>query len=126
MCWYAYGEPYIPHDIMIERMVGSTSSSNNVYEIVDDNINHYRNMIMDVMRMNHGHASQCPIVDEELNADTTMFFYLFKDSNKPLWDGCTNHYKLLFVAQVLTIKLDHGLSNVSYDRIVEWARSILP
>jgi hypothetical protein len=100
-------------------MVGSTSSSNNVYEIVDDNINHYRNMIMDVMRMNHGYASQCPIVDEELNADATMFFYLFKDSNKPLWDGCTNHCKLLFVAQVFTIKLDHGLSNVSYDTIVE-------
>jgi hypothetical protein len=31
----------------------------------------------------------------------------------------------LFVAQVFTIKLDHGLSNVSYDTIVEWARSIL-
>jgi len=126
MCWYAYGEPYIPHDTMIERMVGSTSSSNNMYEIVDDNINHYRNMIMDVMRMNHGHTSQCPIVDEELNADAIMFFYFFKDSNKPLWDGCTNHCKLLVVAQVFTIKLDHGLSNVNYDRIVEWARSILP
>jgi hypothetical protein len=32
----------------------------------------------------------------------------------------------LVVAQVFTIKLDHGLSNVNYDRIVEWARSILP
>jgi hypothetical protein len=22
MCWYAHGEPYIPHETMIERMVG--------------------------------------------------------------------------------------------------------
>jgi len=73
-----------PHDTMVERMVGSTSSFSNVYGIVDDNINHYKNMIMDVMRMNHGHVSQCPIVDEELNADATMFFYLFKYFNKPL------------------------------------------
>ena len=115
-----------PHDTMVERMVGSTSSFSNVYGIVDDNINHYKNMIMDVMRMNHGHVSQCPIVDEELNADATMFFYLFKYSNKPLWDSYTNHCKLLIVVHVFTIKSDHGLSNVSDDRIVEWARSILP
>jgi len=27
---------------------------------------------------------------------------------------------------VFTIKLDHGLSEVGYDKIIEWARSILP
>jgi hypothetical protein len=27
---------------------------------------------------------------------------------------------------VFTIKSDHGLSEVDYDRIIEWARSILP
>jgi len=27
---------------------------------------------------------------------------------------------------VLTIKSDHGLSEASYDKIIEWARSILP
>jgi hypothetical protein len=75
---HPYGEPYIPHDTMVERMVKSTSSSSNVCGIVDDNINHYRNMIMNVMRMNHGHASQCSIVDEKPNADATIFFLSFQ------------------------------------------------
>jgi hypothetical protein len=57
ICWYAHGEPYIPHEIMIEKMVGSTFSASNVHEVVDDNNNPYRNMVMDVMRMNQGHVS---------------------------------------------------------------------
>jgi hypothetical protein len=30
------------------------------------------------------------------------------------------------VTQVFTIKLDYGLSEAGYNRIVKWARSILP
>jgi hypothetical protein len=41
-------------------------------------------MIMDAMRMNQGHASQCPIIDEKPNGDATKFFDLLQDSNKPL------------------------------------------
>jgi len=37
---------------MVERMVGSTFSASNVHEVVDDNSNPYRNMVMDAMRMN--------------------------------------------------------------------------
>jgi len=54
------------------------------------------------------------------------FFYLLKDSNEPLWDKCTNHSKLLVVAQVFTIKSDHRLSEAGYDKIIEWMRSIIP
>jgi len=50
---------------------------------------------------------------------------LLKDSDEPLWDGCTNHSKLSAIAQVFTIKSDHGLSEAGYDKIIEWARSIL-
>jgi hypothetical protein len=32
---------------------------------------------------------------------------------------CTNHNKLLVIAQVFTVKLEHGLSEVGYDRVVE-------
>jgi hypothetical protein len=55
-----------------------------------------------------------------------MFFDLLKDFDEPLWDGCTNHNKLLVVAHVFNIKSDHGLSKVSYNRIVKWTRSISP
>jgi hypothetical protein len=50
------------------------------------------------MGMSQCHVSQCPIVNEELNTDAAMFFYLLKDSDEPLWDGCTNHGKLSVVA----------------------------
>jgi hypothetical protein len=94
LCWYAYGELFVPNESMIKRVVGSTSSASNVHEVVNDNSNPYRNMIMDAIRMNQGNVSQCPIINEELNADAIRFFDLLKDSNEPLWDGCTNHSKL--------------------------------
>ena len=72
--WFTHSEPYVPHDTMVERMVGSTSSSHNVHEVVDDNSNLYKNMVMDAMRINQGHVGQYPIIDEEPNADATSFF----------------------------------------------------
>ena len=81
---------------------------------------------MDAMRMNQGNVSQCSIIEEDLNADAARFFDLLKDYDEPLWDGCTNQGKLSVVAQVFTIKSDHGLSEAGYDKIIEWVRSILP
>jgi hypothetical protein len=72
---------------MIENMVGSTFSSSYVHGVVDENSNSYRNMIMDVMRMNQGYSGKYLIIDEEQNADATWFFYLLKDSDKPLWNA---------------------------------------
>jgi hypothetical protein len=37
------------------------------------------------MRMNQGNVSQCPIVEEEPNADATRFFLI-------CWKILTNHY----------------------------------
>jgi len=55
-----------------------------VYEVVDDNSNPHKSMIIDVIGMNQGYAGQYPIIDEEPNADTTKFFDLLKDSDEPL------------------------------------------
>ena len=65
MCCYSYREPYVPHETMIEMMIGSTSSASNLHEVVDDNSNPYRTMVMDTMRMNQGHVSQYSIVDKK-------------------------------------------------------------
>ena len=111
---------------MEERVVGPTSSTNNVHGVANDNNNPYRNMIMDAMRMNQGNASQCLIVEEEPNADTTRFFNMLKDYDELFWDGCTNHGKLSVVAKLFTIKSDRGLSEAGYDKIIKWTRSILP
>ena len=82
---------------MVEMMDGSTSSASNMYGVVDDITNPYRNIVMDAMRMNQGHTNQCPIVDEKPNVSATRFFDNLKDFNEPLWDNCTNHDKLLTV-----------------------------
>jgi hypothetical protein len=39
-------------------MVRSTSSTSNVHGIVDDNSYPYKNMVIDAMKMNHGHIGQ--------------------------------------------------------------------
>jgi hypothetical protein len=52
LCWFAHGEPYVPYKTMLERVIESTSSSNNMHRVVDDNSNYYKNMIMDAMQMN--------------------------------------------------------------------------
>jgi hypothetical protein len=56
----------------------------------------------------------------------TKFFDLSQNSDEPLWDGYTNHNILSVIAYVFTIKLDHRLNEASYDKIVKWAKSILP
>jgi len=84
MCWFVQREPYVPHEAMIERMVGSISNSSNMHEVIDENRNLYRNMVMDPMKMNQSYVGQCPIVDEEPNANAIKFFDLLKDSNEPL------------------------------------------
>ena len=121
LCWYARREVFVCNKSMGERVVELTSSASNVQGVVNDNSNPYRNMVMDAMRMNQGNGSQCPIVEEEPNADAdaARFFDLLKDYDEPLWDGCTNHSKLSAVAQVFTIKSDHGLSKAGYDKIIE-------
>jgi hypothetical protein len=119
LCWYAHGEIFVRNDSMEERVIGLTSNISNVHVVANDNSNPYRNMVLDAMRMNQGNVSQCPIVEKEPNADATKFFDLLKNYDEPLWDGCTNHSKLSIVAQVFTIKSDHGLSEGGYDKIIE-------
>jgi len=125
LCWFTHGEPYVTYEIIVKMMVGSNSSSRNVYEVVDDNSNPYRSMIMDVMRMNQGYAGKCSIIDEEPNTDTTRFFYHLKDFNESLWDECINYSKLSIVKHVFTIKSDYRLNKVGYKKIIEYARNIL-
>lgn len=66
-----------------------------------------------------GYTGQCLIVDEEFNTNAAKFFDLLKDSDEPLCDRRINYNKLSIVTQVFTLKSDHKLSKVGYDRIVE-------
>jgi len=119
LCWYAHGELFVSNESMVERVVGSTFSASNMHEVGNDNSNPYRNIVMDAMRRSEGNVNECPIIEEEPNADATRFFDLLKDSDEPLWDGCKSHSKLSVVAHVFTIKSDHGLSEAGYNKIIE-------
>ena len=111
---------------MVEKMVGSTFISNNVYEVVDDNSNPYKSIIMDTMRINLSYAGKCSSVDEEQNVDAFRFLELLKDFNEPFYDRCMNYFKLLFITHVFTIKSDHWLSEAGCNRYIEWVKNILP
>ena len=63
--------------MIVEKMVGLTSSFSNVHGVINDNNNPYRNMVMDAMRMNQGHAGQCSIIDEEPIVNMAKFFFIF-------------------------------------------------
>ena len=84
LCWFVHREPYVPYKTMIEKMARPTSSSSNVHEVIDDNSNSYRNMIIDAMRINHGYTSEYFIKNKEPNANVGMFFDLLKDFIEPL------------------------------------------
>ena len=99
--WYTYGETYVPYETLLERMIGSTSSSSNIYGFTDDNSNSYTSIVMDKIRMNHGYSgegSRNIILKEEPSVDATRFFELLKDFDELLWDGCTTTNKLLAIA----------------------------
>jgi len=76
LCWYAHGEQSVRNESILERIIVSTSSTNNMHSVVNNKSNHYKNMIMKVMRMNQGNFSQYSIIEEEPNTDATRFFLI--------------------------------------------------
>ena len=46
--------------------------------VVDANNNFYKNIVMNVMRMNKDGGIECPIIIEEPNANTMSFFLSFR------------------------------------------------
>jgi len=73
LCWYAHGVLFVPDESMKEQVVGSTFSASNMHEVRIENNNPYRNMVIDAMRISEGNVRECPIVEEEPNADATRF-----------------------------------------------------
>jgi hypothetical protein len=84
LCLFAYGEPYISYETMVERMIDSTFNSNNVHGVIDDSSNHYRSMMMDEMRINQVYTNEYSSVDEERNTYSIRFLELLKDFDEPL------------------------------------------
>ena len=81
--WFTHKEPYVPYGTMLEMIVGSTSSSNNIHKVVYDNSN-YRSMVMDVIEINHSYSCEGSHVDGEPNIDAIKFLEFLKDSDEPL------------------------------------------
>ena len=62
-------------------MIESTFSASNKYGVVDDNSNPYKDMIMNVMKINQDYVGQYSIIYEEPNENATKFFDFLKDSS---------------------------------------------
>jgi len=84
LCWFAYKETHVPYETVLERIVGSTSTFSNIHEVVNDNSNCYRSMVIDVMRMNHSYSSEDSCGDEDPYGDTNNCFELLKDFDESL------------------------------------------
>jgi hypothetical protein len=52
LCCFAHEELYVAYEIIVERMVGSTSSSDNMHKVLDDNSKGYRSIIINAIGMN--------------------------------------------------------------------------
>ncbi|KAL0359902.1 UNVERIFIED_CONTAM: hypothetical protein Sangu_0839600 [Sesamum angustifolium] len=55
---------------------------------------------------------------------TDRFFNVVHAADQPLWDGCTQS-QLGVVAELVDIKADGHISERIYDRISQWANSLL-
>ena len=85
ICWFAHGEPYVPHETMLERMIDLTYSSRNIHGFMDDNSNPNKSMVIDVMRMNHDCSSKNSHnihLDEKQNVHANNFLNFWKTSMK--------------------------------------------
>jgi len=58
---------------MLERIVGLTCNSSNIHEVIYDNNNHYRSIVIGAIRMYHNYLSDGSHVDEELDIDASVF-----------------------------------------------------
>jgi hypothetical protein len=74
LCWFTLVKSYVLYETIVEKMAKSISSSNNVYEVVDDNNNHCKSMMMDAMRMNQDYADECSIMIKNQMQTQLSFF----------------------------------------------------
>jgi hypothetical protein len=87
LCWFSYEELYVPFKTMLEKIISLISSFIDLYEVVDDNSNHYRSMVINGIWINHvysGLDSHNIPLNEKPNVNTVRFFELLKGSDKPL------------------------------------------
>ena len=87
LCWFSYEELYVSYKTMLEKIVSSISSFIDLYEVVDDNSNYYRSMVIDGIWINHvysGEDSHNIHLNEEPNINIVRFFELLKGHDKPL------------------------------------------
>ena len=70
-------------------------------------------------------SSNIPL-DEKQNVDTTRFFKRLEDYDEPLQNRYRIHSKLSAITQVFVIKLDYESSEIGYDNILKWTKSMLP
>ncbi|KAK1402955.1 hypothetical protein POM88_002560 [Heracleum sosnowskyi] len=110
--WSRHGESYI------SGQSGEQSSpyhSNTQDRTDEDNLMY--NMVMDAAG---------PSFDPEMpNAETKKLYDILKSSERKLYEGCETS-QLSAMAQMLSLKADHHLSEACYDQTSQFIKGILP
>jgi hypothetical protein len=65
--------------------------------------------------------------DEEApTEDAQKFFKLLKDSEEPLWSGCTDHSIFSAILGLFNLKCEGGWSNASFTKLLGFLKGIVP
>ncbi|XP_056697876.1 uncharacterized protein [Spinacia oleracea] len=66
------------------------------------------------------------LVEENFDEDPSKFESLLNDSEKPLYKGCTKYTKLSALIRSYNVKAGNGLTDVSFDMILDVFKDMLP
>ncbi|XP_021762993.1 uncharacterized protein LOC110727719 [Chenopodium quinoa] len=66
------------------------------------------------------------VVHENFDEDPTKFESLLSDSEKPLYESCTKYTRLSAILKLYNLKAGHGLSDQSFNMILELVKDMLP
>jgi len=64
--------------------------------------------------------------DEECTEEAKKFFDLLKESNEPLWSGCTAHSIFSAIVGIFNLKCESGWSNTSFLKLLGFPKGIVP
>ncbi|KAK1368609.1 hypothetical protein POM88_034701 [Heracleum sosnowskyi] len=110
--WSRHGESYIGGQSGEQSSAYYSNTQDRTYED-----NPMYNMVMDATG---------PSFDPEMpNAETKKLYDILKSSERKLYEGCETS-QLSAMAQMLSLKADHHLSEACYDQTSRFIKGILP
>ncbi|XP_071708293.1 uncharacterized protein [Rutidosis leptorrhynchoides] len=119
-CWSFHGESLVDSN---PRVPYCNDTNDDVNDYVDDDVN--------VEESYNGDEDNFDDMLHDLEDNVAekyhdKFQQLFVDSEKPLYNGCTNFTKLSAVVKLVNLKANNGWSDTSFTSLLELLHKMLP